>query len=112
MSGSGSSDALPKKLIVTRDNSNSYNFTENSDFQSFEELQAFIDKYKIEGQGMYRMPSGIIVLIDIINGVEELCPDNNPSSRDGIHWTWYEPGDMEWRLDLTNQTLGYYSYDD
>ena len=110
----GSSDTLPKKLIVTRGNGNSYNFTESSDFQSFEELQAFIDKYKFreDEHSYYHMPSNTITLINVIDGVEYPAPDDNPGSQNGTYWTWYEDGGMEWRLDLMNQTLGYYSYDD
>lgn len=111
MSGSGSSDTLPKKLIVTRGNGNSYNFTESSDFQSFEELQAFIDKYKFKERSNYYMPSNTITLINVMNGVEYPAHDN-PNSQNGTYWVWFDDGGMEWRLDLMYQTLGYYSYDD
>lgn len=108
----GSGDILPKKLIVTWNSGNSYTFTENSDFQSFEELQVFMDKYKFkQDERSYYMPANTIVLINAMNGEEYPAPDN-PSSQNGTYWVWYDNGGMEWRLDLINQTLGYYSYDD
>lgn len=111
MSSGGDGDVLPKKLIVTGSD-RSYSFTAESDFQSFEELQSFMDEHKIEPSSYYQIPAGKITLITITNGIETICSYETPYSYNGTTWIWSAGNYMEWRLDSINQTFGIYNYDD
>lgn len=90
---------------------------DDSDFQSFEELKEFIDKYKIpEGNGYTKIE---IKYLDIKktseSGTIHYASNNGVtygSSSDGLYWVFSANSDMEYRLDFTKNTIGYYSYDD